>query len=198
MNLGHHNACVAGKRGGTYFPVALCLAFAAGTALAGNPTGTASDMAVTSMTAAVPFDRYLKADRLLLQYGGTRMILLPESNWVMIVSVAFTAVKDNSGADRVRMEKVCHQKALAGLLTEKQGIKMKYALESWDATTSVFDDGQEQTASLETTLETTSAQAEGFIRDLPVVGSWFSDDGQLFFLAIGAVCKRKGLAGTQE
>lgn len=164
----------------------------------GRSFAMSSALAVKSMTAVTPFDMYLKADPILLQYGGARVIVLPESNKVMIVSVAFTAVKDNSGADRLRMEKVCHQKALAGLLTEKQGLKVKYALETRDSTTSVFDDGREQTASLETMLETTSAQAEGFVRDLPVVGSWCSDDGQLFFMAIGGVSQRIGKAEAQE
>lgn len=176
----------AGQRA-SCFLLAVATMCGIGSAFAADTAAASGDLPVSSMSAAAPFDAYLKADPILLQYGGARVIVLPESNQVVIVSVARTAVKDNSGADRIRMEKVCHQKALAGLLAEKQGLKVRYALETRDTTTSVFAEGREQTASLESMLETSSAQTEGFVRDLPVVGSWYSADGKLFFLAIGAV-----------
>ena len=182
----------------TCVAIALWATGSLGPASAASQTGSSNATPAMVITTVEPFAKYLRADPLLLQCGGTRLIVLPDSNEVMIVSVASTAVKDNSGADRVRMQKVCHQKALAGLLTAEKGLKVKYALETKDATTAAFADGQEQAASLESMLETTSAQAEGFVRDLPVVGIWYSADGQMFFLAIGGVRPRTGKAEAKE
>ena len=145
---------------------------------------------VSSFVAEEPFASCLKADPILLQVGGSRIIILPETNKCAIVSVASTAVKDNSAADRVRMQKVCRNKALAELLSQEKGLQVKYALQAKDQTVVVFRDGQEETASLESTLETTSAQVEGFVQSLPVVATWYSAAGDMFFLAIGTIVEQ--------
>lgn len=140
---------------------------------------------VSSMNAEAPYAAVLKADPLLLQVGGARIIHMPGSNQTMILSVASTAVRDNSASDRVRMQKVCRTKALAELLSQQKGLQVKYALHAEDQAIVVFENGKESVASLETTLETTSAQVEGFVQALPVVGTWYSAAGDMFFLAIG-------------
>ena len=142
---------------------------------------------VSSMVAEEPFAACLKADPILLQYGGSRIIVLPRTDQAVIVSVASTAVRDNSAADRVRMQKVCRSKALAELLSQEKGLQVKYALRAEDKTVMVFNNGKEETASLESTLETTSAQVEGFVQALPMVATWYSAARDMYFLAIGTV-----------
>lgn len=149
--------------------------------------------AVSSMIAEEPFSSVLKADPILLQYGGARIVRLPRTNQTMILSVASTAVKDNTAADRVRMQKVCRSKALAELLSQQKGLQVKYALRTEDMTVVVFEDGKEETASLERTLEITSAQVEGFVQALPVVASWYSASGDMFFLAIGTMVEQSSI-----
>lgn len=146
--------------------------------------------AVSSMVAEEPFASCLKADPILLQIGGSRIIVLPETNKCVVVSVASTAVKDNAAPDRVRMQKVCRSKALAELLSQEKGLQVKYALQAIDQTIVVFRDNKEETASLESTLETTSAQVEGFVQGLPVVATWYSAAGDMFFLAIGTIVEQ--------
>ena len=143
--------------------------------------------AVSSMVAEEPFASCLKADPILLQVGGSRIVMLPETNRSLIVSVASTAVKDNFAADRVRMQKVCRSKALAELLSQEKGLQVKYALRAEDKTVIVFQNGNEETASLESTLETTSARVEGFVHALPVVATWYSAGGDMYYLAIGTI-----------
>ena len=147
--------------------------------------------AVSSFVAEEPFAACLKADPILLQYGGSRIIVLPRTNQTVIVSVASTAVKDNAAADRVRMQKVCRSKALAELLSQEKGLKVKYALQAKDQTVVVFRDEKEETASMESTLETTTAQIEGFVQVLPVVATWYSAVGDMYYLAIGTVVDHK-------
>lgn len=153
--------------------------------------------AVSSMVAEEPYASCLKADPILLQYGGSRVIVLPESNKCVIVSVASTVVKDNTAADRVRMHKVCRSKALVELLSQEKGLEVKYALRAEDKTVVVFEDGREEAASLESILETTSAQVEGFVQALPVVATWYSATGDMFFLAIGTVVGHKQNQGDK-
>lgn len=148
--------------------------------------------AVSSMVAEEPFASCLKADPILLQVGGARIIMLQKTNKSLIVSVASTAAKDNSVADRVRMQTVCRSKALAELLSQQKGLQVKYALQAKDQTVVVFRDGKEETESLESTLETTSAQVEGFVQALPVVATWYSAAGDMFFLAIGTIIEQTG------
>lgn len=158
---------------------------------------TANLRAVSSFVAAEPFAACLKADPILLQVGGSRIIVLPRTNQAVIVSVASTAVKDNAAADRVRMQKVCRSKALAELLAQEKGLQVKYALWAEDKTVVVYEDGKEETASLEGTLETTSAQVEGFVQAMPVVATWYSAAGDMFFLAIGTVAGHKQNQGDK-
>lgn len=158
---------------------------------------TANLRAVSSFVAAEPFAACLKADPILLQVGGSRIIVLPRTNQAVIVSVASTAVKDNAAADRVRMQKVCRSKALAELLAQEKGLQVKYALRAEDKTVVVYEDGKEETASLEGTLETTSAQVEGFVQAMPVVATWYSAAGDMFFLAIGTVAGHKQNQGDK-
>ena len=153
--------------------------------------------AVSSFVAEEPFAACLKADPILLQLGGSRIIVLPRTNQTMIVSVASTAVKDNAAADRVRMQKVCRSKALAELLAQEKGLQVKYALRAEEKTGVVFEDGKEETASLESTLEITSAQVEGFVQVMPVVATWYSAAGDMFFLAIGAFVDHKHNQGDK-
>lgn len=144
--------------------------------------------AVKSMVAEEPFASCLKADPILLQFGGARLIKLPEINQAVIVSVASTAVKDNTAADRIRMQKVCRSKALAELLSQQKGLQVNYALRTEDKTVVVYQDGgREEATSLESTLETTSAHVEGLIQSLPVVATWYSAAGDMYYLAIGTV-----------
>ena len=158
---------------------------------------TANLRAVSSFVAAEPFAACLKADPILLQVGGSRIIVLPRTNQAVIVSVASTAVKDNAAADRVRMQKICRSKALAELLAQEKGLQVKYALWAEDKTVVVYEDGKEETASLEGTLETTSAQVEGFVQAMPVVATWYSAAGDMFFLAIGTVAGHKQNQGDK-
>ena len=92
---------------------------------------------------------------------------------------------------------LCRSKALAELLAQEKGLQVKYALWAEDKTVVVYEDGKEETASLEGTLETTSAQVEGFVQAMPVVATWYSAAGDMFFLAIGTVAGHKQNQGDK-
>jgi hypothetical protein len=155
--------------------------------------GTAVTADVTNRFTAVdiqpPFDEYLTAKPLLMEYAGATVIKLKDGRMV-IFSVASTTVNDNSAKDRLRMQKVCRSKALANLLAETKGIQVAYASKVEDRTQVTIENGKEIGKSIEDVLEVTKTTVEGVVLNLPVVGTWYSKDRMLFYLAIGTIYDR--------
>lgn len=150
------------------------------------PSDTFSDVQIQK-----PFDGYLLANPLLMEATGAKVITLPKKQYV-VVSVASTVLKDKSAADRLRAERVCKTKAFAYVVQEQKGMRVFHTEESTDKTVIVNVDGKEQGTSVSEFFEMTKTTVEGMARDMPVVGRWKSKDGEVFYLAIGAILDKKG------
>ena len=133
-----------------------------------------------------PFDRYLLANPLLMESTGAKVIKLPKQR-SLVVAVASTILKDDSARERLRAEKVCRVKALAALVQEQKGVQVFHTEESTDKTVIVNVDGKEHGRSVSEFLEITKTKVEGLAKDMPVVGRWKSKDGEVFYMAIGAI-----------
>jgi len=145
----------------------------------------------TEVRIEPPFDRYLRANPLLMETGGAKLIRLGQGRR-LIVSVASTVLKDDSGSERLRAERVCRPKALASVIAQRTGVQIAHSEESKDKTIVVIIDGQEKVKSISELLEVTKSKVSGIARDMPVVGRWKSKDGMIFYLAIGAICDKEG------
>lgn len=137
------------------------------------------------------FKPYLVSNPLLMEVSGAKVIRLPKGR-SMVISVASTVIKDGSPQDRLRAEKVCRVKALANVVAEKQGVQVAHTEELKEQTTIVLDGEEEKGTSVSELLQITKTKTEGIVKDMPVVGRWKSKDGQVFYLAIGAVIDREG------
>jgi hypothetical protein len=150
---------------------------------------------LTNRYAAVdvraPFDEYLAAKPLLVEYAGATVIKLADGRRV-ILSVASTTVNDDSAKDRLRMRKVCRSKALANVVAEAKGIQVVSESKVEDRTQVIIEDGKETARSIEDVLEVSRTTVEGLVSNLPVVGTWYSKDRTLFYLAVGIVMDKKG------
>jgi hypothetical protein len=133
-----------------------------------------------------PFDGYLAARPLLMEYSGATVIKLEDGRKV-ILSVGSTTVNDNSPKDRLRMQKVCRSKALASVAAETKGVQVVYTSKIEDRTQVTIESGRESGKSIEEVLETSKTAVEGVVANLPIVGTWYSKDRTLFYLAVGAV-----------
>ena len=151
-----------------------------------NPTPGFSEVQIDR-----PFDRYLRANPLLMEVGGAKIIRLGQGRR-LIVSVASTILKDDSGSERLRAERVCRLKALASVVAERTGVQIAHSEESKDKTIVVIIDGHEKAKSVSELLEVTKTKVSGIARDMPIVGRWKSKDGMIFYLAIGAICDKDG------
>ena len=140
-----------------------------------------------------PFDGYLRANLLLMESSGAKVVKLPKGH-SLVVAVASTVLKDKSATERLRAEKVCRVKALASLVGEQKGVQVFHTEESRDRTVIVNQDGKETGKSVSEFLEITRTKVQGIAKDMPVVGRWKSKEGDVFYLAIGAVVDKNGEA----
>jgi len=138
-----------------------------------------------------PFDTYLQANPLLMEFAGAKFIKL-EDGRKMIISVASTGVKDSSAQDRLRQQKICRQKALANILAETKAIQVATSTKVNDLIVVTIEDGKENGKSVEEILEVTESRVSGIVKNFPIVGTWYSRNGDMFYLAIG------GFVGTNS
>ena len=141
------------------------------------------------------FAAFLKADPLLIETEGAKVILLDDGR-VLVLGVASSALTDGSAADRRRAETIARQRALAHIVAEKTGVQVARAETSAKRTTVTIDDAAgERAESVAEYLETTQAKVRGATRDFPIVGRWTSDDGTLFSVAVGGFVEREAGRG---
>jgi hypothetical protein len=146
---------------------------------------------LTEVRIEPSFDRYLRANPLLMEIGGAKIIRMsPERR--LVVSVASTVLKDDSASERLRAERACRTKALASVVAERTGVQIAHSEELKDKTIVVIIDGREKAKSVSEVLEVTKSKVSGIAKDMPVVGRWKSMDGTVFYLAIGVICDQKG------
>jgi hypothetical protein len=140
-----------------------------------------------------PFDRYLRANPLLMEATGAKIITLRNGGHV-VLSVASTVLKNKTAADRLRAEKVCRTKAFAYVAQERKGVHVFHSEDSTDKTVVVTKDGEEHGTNVSEFLEVTNTKVDGIAKDMPVVGRWKSKDGDVFYMAIGAMLDKEGKA----
>jgi hypothetical protein len=138
-----------------------------------------------------PFDECLLANPLLMEVTGAKVIRRAVDEF-MVVGVASTALKDGSAKERLRAEKVCRIKALAAIVGEKRGVQVAHVEQLKEKTVVVVEDGKETAKSIAEYLEITRTKVEGVAKDMPVVGTWESVAGDVYYLAIGMVCDNRG------
>ena len=127
---------------------------------------------------------YLLSNKILMEEGGAQLYELPSSQR-LLVSVGFTEVRADTAEDRVRRGKAAKINALTNLL-KMTGVKVITKSLITDELSVVRElDGKEKVISIEQLFETTAEQAEGKVRALPVIGTWYSKDGTIFYTAIG-------------
>jgi hypothetical protein len=143
------------------------------------------------------FDGYLRANPLLMQVPGAKVIRLSNGKQV-VLAVASTVLKDDSADERQRAEKDCKIKALASIVAEKQGVQVAHVEQVKEQTVVVLENCKESGHSVTEVLQVTTARVQGIAQEMPVVGRWRSVNGKVFFLALGALYDRTGKPVAEE
>ena len=137
------------------------------------------------------FKPYLLSNPLLMEVTGAKVIREKKGRTILL-SVASTVLKDESPSERLRAEKVCRVKALAGMVAEKKGIQVCHVETLNEKTDVVIDEKGETGTSVSELLQVTQTKVEGITKDMPVIGRWRSKDGMVFYLAIGSCLDENG------
>lgn len=146
----------------------------------------------TDVLIEKPFDAYLRAQPVLMELAGAKLIRLPDGK-KLVLGVASTPLRNSSAEDRLRAELVCRTRALVNILGEKQGVVIAHSEESEKKVTVIVDrDGKKESKTTSQYLDVTRAKLEGTVRDFPIVGRWKSSDGKIFYLAIGGILDARG------
>lgn len=129
---------------------------------------------------------YLLGNPLLMEVTGAKIIRLKGDRTVLL-SVASTILKDDSAKERLRAEKICRTKALAGIVAEKKGVQVYHMENLKESTNVIIDDNVEKGTNVSELLQVTQTKVEGITKDMPVIGRWRSNEGDVLYVAIGVV-----------
>jgi hypothetical protein len=129
------------------------------------------------------FEDILRADPALFRNGGAKLIEKDGRRY--FVAIGFTGVLGDSPVERVREMQVARIRALKAV-SEFIGTTILASEEKFsDRTTVETVDGDKTSEQHKAFEETVVAKIKALVKAPPVVGTWKSDDGQLFFYAIG-------------
>ena len=78
------------------------------------------------------------------------------------------------------------------MVKEAEGVQVCHVESLNETTEIVIDEKGESAKSVSELLQVTKTTVQGMTKDMPVVGRWRSNDGKVFYLAIGAGFDRNG------
>jgi hypothetical protein len=139
-----------------------------------------------------PFDALLRAQPLLMSEEGVKLLRQPDGT-VLVIGIASTPVRDGSPRDRKRAEVVCKTRALANIVSEKQGVVVAHTEKSESHQQVIIDnDGKKKTKSVNEYLSLTSSKMAGLAPGFQIVGRWKSADRKLYYYAVGGILNAQG------
>ncbi len=121
------------------------------------------------------FEPMLMCSDVLLKAGGCMVFRTDDGN-MYLISVGTAAVKDDSAQDRILQQKVAEQRAYSEIA--------KYTNLEVTAFSQLSVQSDKNESSKQFT-EKITLRAEEYMSGLPTVGTWYSADGKVFFLAKG-------------
>jgi len=133
-----------------------------------------------------PFDSALTKSRLLMESGGARIILNPDGSR-LIIGVGRTSYdKRGSAQQRLSKERVARLNAFRELTAQTSPIHIVHRerLEE-KSRVETISGAESRVQAIEDYLSVTTSQFDAVAKDLPVVGKWYSAEGDVLYVAIG-------------
>jgi len=137
------------------------------------------------------FAPYLRANILLMEVAGAKVIRLKKGRFA-VIGVGSVFLADDGARVRIDGEKACKVKALAAIVSEREGVQVAHEETVEDRTVIVLDGKDEKAKSVSKVLSLTKTKTQGVIKGMSAVGRWRSKDGKVLYIAMGAVCDAKG------
>ena len=145
-----------------------------------------NQLEITDPRLKKEFAPYICFDPIILNQGGTRIYKLSDQQFVLI-SVGVVPVKGTSAQTLIKQRQVAKAKAMTNLL-KMNGVQIS-SFEKINDELKITH-SKNRTEQYETSfifLQEIREFAEGNIRSLPTIGTWYSQDKKYFFTAIGAL-----------
>lgn len=146
---------------------------------------TAAD-GFTNITIDPPFDAVLEKSRLLMETGGAKIIVNPDGSRLVIGVGQVAYDKKAPAQQRLNKERVARLKALRELTAQTAPIQIVHREKLVEKSrVETLDGGAQRGEAIEEYLSVTTSDFEAVVKDLPVVGRWYSADGSILYIAIG-------------
>jgi hypothetical protein len=140
----------------------------------------------TAVMIDPPFDAVLGKNQLLMEVGGAKIVVNPDGSR-MVIGVGQVAYdKQAPPQQRLNKERVARQKALRELVAQTSPIQVVHRERLEEKTrVETLAGGVQRGEAIEEYLSVTTSEFEAVVKDLPVVGRWYSADGSILYIAIG-------------
>jgi hypothetical protein len=152
---------------------------------AAGPHASAGDR-FSGVTIEPPFAAVLEKSQLLMEAGGAKIVVNPDGSRLLIGVGQVAFDKKSPAQQRLNKERVARQNALRELAAQTSPIQIVHR-ETVEEKSRIetLDGGQQRGEAIEEYLSVTTSQFETVVKDLPVVGKWYSAEGDVLFIAIG-------------
>jgi hypothetical protein len=138
----------------------------------------------TQVKLTEEYSEVLPKAELVLENGGGKLIKMPDGA-LWVIGIGSTSVKTPlSGTEILRQRKVAEQKARKAIVEELQTIQVASTTKDTSESIVTTINGQETAQSVDEFEETIESKVEGIVRGLKLAGTWYSQDGQIFYLAL--------------
>lgn len=124
-----------------------------------------------------------------MEIGGAKLFSRVDGS-IWMVSIGVTEARQATSGELLRRQKVAKVKAQANAVAALNGETVKAVTILEDKVVTRIENGVEKSVAEETLKESIVTEARGVIKGMPVVASWISLDGKLFFVAIGQQIKK--------
>ena len=138
----------------------------------------------TQVKLSQEYSEVLPKAELVLENGGGKLIKMPDGA-LWVIGIGSTSVKTPpSGSEILRQRKVAEQKARKAVVEELQTIRVASTTKDTSQSIVTTINGQETAQSVDEFEETIESKVDGIVRGLKLAGTWYSQDGQIFYLAL--------------
>ena len=130
------------------------------------------------------YEKVLSRGELVLENGGGKLIELSDGS-LWVIGIGSTAVKPPvNGTEILRQRKVAEQKARKAVVEELQVTQVESLTKAFSKSVISVENGKETARSVDELEETIQSKVAGVIQGLKQAGTWYSQDGQVFYFAL--------------
>lgn len=140
---------------------------------------------ITHATFLPEFKPFLLSDPILLDIGGCKAFRTEDGKTVLI-AVGTAEVKNQSAKDRILRQKIAEQRAF-GELAKHQHVKIVDFSQQEKQITIKHINKKESSSSIKKNYRKTTVAADAYVSRMKTIGTWYSADQQIFYLAKGII-----------